>query len=106
MARALVGSEGTWFVLEATVRLVYSPPVRTLVVLGYPDMYSAGDHVTELLAHSSRWPGGLRRPPVDDMKRKASTRATLLLLPEGRGWLLVEFGGETQRGVGRARRPS
>ena len=51
VARALVGSEGTCVtVLEATVRLVYSPPVRSLLVLGYPDVYSAGDHVPEIMA--------------------------------------------------------
>src|ERR1044071_871033 len=47
IARALVGSECTCVtVLEATVRLVSSPPVRSLLVLGYPDVYSAGDHIT------------------------------------------------------------
>ena len=52
MWRALVGSEGTWVtVLEATVRLVDSPPVRSLLVLGYPDVYTAGDHIMEVLAH-------------------------------------------------------
>jgi len=39
VARALVGSEGTCaMVLEATTRLVHSPPDRSLVVLGYPDI--------------------------------------------------------------------
>ena len=37
VARALVGTEGTCVtVLEATVRLVPSPPARSLLVLGYP----------------------------------------------------------------------
>src|ERR1035437_642266 len=39
VARALVGSEGTCVVvLEAKVRLVYSPPVRCVMALGYPDI--------------------------------------------------------------------
>ena len=43
VARALVGSEGTCaLVLEATTRLVHSPPERSLVVLGYPDIPSSG----------------------------------------------------------------
>src|SRR5205814_9936920 len=42
VARALVGSEGTCvMVLEATVRLVPSPQYRTLVALGYADVYEA-----------------------------------------------------------------
>ena len=30
-------------------KLVWSPPGRSLVVLGYPDIYQAGDHVPEIL---------------------------------------------------------
>src|SRR5207247_6840352 len=52
VARALVGTEGTCVtVLEAQVRLVHSPPARSLLVAAYPDPYSAGDHVVEILAH-------------------------------------------------------
>jgi FAD/FMN-containing dehydrogenase len=52
VARALVGTEGTCVViLEATLRLVDSPPSRSLLVLGYPDVFSAGDHVREILCH-------------------------------------------------------
>src|ERR1700744_140056 len=51
VARALVGSEGTCVVvLEAKMRLVYSPPARCVMALGYPDIYSAADHVMEVLA--------------------------------------------------------
>src|SRR5207249_1617336 len=51
IARALVGTEGTCVtVLEATARLVDSPPVKSLLVLGYPDVYRAADHVVELMA--------------------------------------------------------
>src|SRR3984893_946436 len=40
VARALVGSEGTCVtVLEATCRLVESPPARVLLVAAYPDIY-------------------------------------------------------------------
>src|SRR5437899_10402379 len=46
VARALVGTEGTCItLLEATVRLVYSPPARTLLVLGFSDAFEAADHV-------------------------------------------------------------
>ena len=46
VARALVGSESTLVtILEATVHLVPEPKARTLLVLGYPDIYSAADHV-------------------------------------------------------------
>ena len=51
VARALVGTEGTCVtMLEMTVRLVHSPASARLVVLGYPDVYRAADHVMEVLA--------------------------------------------------------
>src|SRR5204863_9322946 len=51
VARALVGSEGTCVtVLEATTRLVENPQGRSLLVLGSPDIYTAADHVEEILA--------------------------------------------------------
>jgi FAD/FMN-containing dehydrogenase len=41
VARALVGSEGTCVaVLEATLRLVPSPPCRALTVIGFADVYT------------------------------------------------------------------
>ncbi len=50
VARALVGSEGTCVsILEATMCLVPEPKARTTLVLGYPDVYTAGDHVTDIL---------------------------------------------------------
>src|SRR5438270_13547399 len=50
LARALVGSEGTLVtVLEAKLRLVHDPPFRSLLVLGYPDIYTAADAVPDLL---------------------------------------------------------
>ncbi len=98
VARALVGSECTCVtVLEATVRLVPSPPVRSLVVLGYPDVYTAGDHIMDVLAHHPIALEGLDDNLVDDMKKKRLHPDDLQLLPDGRGWLLVEFGGESKQ---------
>src|SRR3989440_6703932 len=46
VAKALVGSECTCvMVLEATLRLVDYPSKRSLLVLGYDDVYGAADHV-------------------------------------------------------------
>jgi FAD/FMN-containing dehydrogenase/Fe-S oxidoreductase len=98
VARALVGSECTCVtVLEATVRLVPSPPVRSLVVLGYPDVYTAGDHIMEVLAHQPIALEGLDDNLVNDMKKKRLHPEDVKLLPEGGGWLLVEFGGESKQ---------
>ena len=97
VARALVGSECTCVVvLEAKCRLVYSPPSRTLVVLGYKDIYTAADHVPQLLEFNPIGLEGVDDRLVDDMKAKGLNVHNIALLPEGRGWLLVEFGGETK----------
>lgn len=96
-AKAFVGSEGTLgFLLEATVRLLDSPPGRALVVLGYPDIYRAADHVTEVREARPIGLEGIDAYLVENMKKKGLHVESLDLLPEGRGWLLVEFGGETE----------
>ena len=98
VARALVGTECTCATtLEATVRLVWSPPGRTLVVLGYPDIYQAGDHVPEILPFKPIACEAIDALLVENMKIKGLHPRDLKLLPDGRGWLLVEFGGEDKQ---------
>src|SRR6266540_3460305 len=97
VAKALVGSECTCvIVLEAKCRLVYSPPARTLVVLGYEDIYIAADDVPRLLEFNPIGLEGIDERLVNDMREKKLNLDKLPLLPKGRGWLLVEFGGETK----------
>ncbi len=97
VARALVGSEATCVsVVEAVVRLVDNPPARVLVVLGYPDVYRAGDHVPEVMAYGPVGCEGVDDRLVADMRKTGLKARSLPLLPEGRGWLLVEFGGESR----------
>jgi FAD/FMN-containing dehydrogenase/Fe-S oxidoreductase len=106
VARALVGSEGTCVtVLEAVTRLVESPPARTLVLLGYPDVYSAGDHVADILEFGPIGLEGMDDRLVGDMQRKHIHPESTALLPPGKGWLLVEFGGhDKQEADAKARR--
>ncbi len=92
----MVGSEGTCVtVLEATTNLVYSPSIRILLVLGYPDVFSCGDHLVEILQHKPCALEGFDTLLIEDMKAKALYTQYLHLLPEGGGWLLVEFDGGT-----------
>jgi FAD/FMN-containing dehydrogenase/Fe-S oxidoreductase len=97
VARALVGTEGTCVtVLEALTRLVDSPPYRSLVILGYPDVFSAGDHVTQVLEFHPIGLEGMDDRLIADMKKKHMHPEDISLLPEGKGWLLVEFGGQSK----------
>jgi FAD/FMN-containing dehydrogenase/Fe-S oxidoreductase len=94
VARAVVGSEGTCVViLGAKLRLVPSPPGRALLVIGYPSVYEAGDHVPELLRFEPIGLEGIDRRLVEDMRKARLHTEDLKLLPDGCGWLLVEFGG-------------
>ncbi len=99
VARALVGSEGTCVtILEATARLVPSPPCRALVGLGYPDVFAAADHVPALLTCHPIGLEGFEGVMVDGLRRKGAPH--LDLIPPGRGILLVEFGGDTDLDAG------
>jgi FAD/FMN-containing dehydrogenase/Fe-S oxidoreductase len=93
VARALVGTEGTCaIVLEAKLRLIHSPPHRTLVGLGYRDAYLAADHVPEILLFRPIGLEGFEGSIVDGLEKRGAPN--LDLLPEGRGILLVEFGAD------------
>src|SRR5438067_12552033 len=83
-------------VLEATVRLIPNPAARSLLVLGYEDVYSAADHVMEAMAHEPIGLEGLDDRLIEDMKALGLHPEDLKLLPEGGGWLLVEFGADTK----------
>lgn len=103
LGRALGGSEGTCVaMLEATVRLVDWPKKRALVVLGYNSVYEAGDHVEEIMAHKPIGLEGIDDKLVRFMKTKGLHPEDIELLPDGHGWLLVEFGGPTRRDAERA----
>jgi len=97
VARALTGSEGTCvMVLEATVRLVPSPRCRTLVALGYADVYAAADDVMRVLEYTPIGLEGIDDRLIRDIRHIGIREDSLRQLPDGCGWLLVEFGGESR----------
>ena len=96
VARALVGSEGTCAVtLQAEARLVKSPPHRVLVVRGFPDIFAAGDAVPEVLAARPIACEGLDDAIIDGLRERGLRKEDIALLPPGKGWLMIEFGGDT-----------
>jgi FAD/FMN-containing dehydrogenase/Fe-S oxidoreductase len=97
VAAALTGTESTCVtILEATVRLVHSPPVRSLLVVGYDDAPTAGDHVPAVLEHKPLGLEGMDEKLAEDMTLVGLHDQALSMLPEGAGWLVIEFGGETK----------
>jgi FAD/FMN-containing dehydrogenase/Fe-S oxidoreductase len=97
VARALVGTENTCVtVLQAKLRLVHSPPSRTLVVFGFDDIFTAGDQVTFCNQHSPIALEGIDASMFTYMQDKDMSTAGRSMLPAGNAWLIVEFGGETE----------
>jgi FAD/FMN-containing dehydrogenase/Fe-S oxidoreductase len=96
VARALVGSEGTCVtVLEASCRLVESPPERVLLVIAYSDVFQCADRVPEIMAHRPIGLEGIDDLLVEFSRRKRLNPEGLALLPPGGGWLFAEFGAAT-----------
>ena len=96
IARSLVGSEGTLVtVLSAKCRLIDAKAERVMLVLGYPDVYEAADHVTEIDGFQPTALEGIDHRLHENIEKKGGPhRKFLKLLPEGKGWLFVEFGAD------------
>lgn len=97
VARALVGTEGTCaLMLEATCQLVHSPPERSLVALGYPDVPSSGDDVEWLLGFEPIALEFTSRHVIRNMHQKGLNFGGEKRLPEGNAWVLIEFGADSK----------
>ncbi|MEU1803653.1 FAD-linked oxidase C-terminal domain-containing protein [Streptomyces sp. NPDC019937] len=101
LARALVGSEGTLVtVVRAEVDLVPVPRYQSLLVLGYDDICAAADDVPRLLEHCA--PSALEALDgrmAQLMREEHAYLESLNSLPEGDSWLLVQFSGDSEKGV-------
>ncbi|WP_241473275.1 FAD-binding and (Fe-S)-binding domain-containing protein [Mycolicibacterium neoaurum] len=99
VARLMAGSEGTLTVLtEATVRLVCEPAHRMLVVLGYPDIATAGDATPAILEHRPTACEGIDSRIVDIVRERKGPRA-VPPLPDGAAWVFVEVVGDSHTEV-------
>jgi FAD/FMN-containing dehydrogenase/Fe-S oxidoreductase len=97
VARALVGSEGTCAVtLQAKARLVKNPAARVVLILGFPDIYAAGDIVPVILKAGPIACEGLDEKIIGGLRERRLKLDDIGLLPEGTAWLMVEFGADTK----------
>jgi FAD/FMN-containing dehydrogenase/Fe-S oxidoreductase len=97
VARSLAGTESTCVViLSATLKLIHHFNYRSLVVLGYEDVYESAKHISEILKFKPTGLEGVDDKLMEFMKRKNLHVDLIKLLPEGKGWLWVEFGGDSQ----------
>ena len=96
VARALVGTEGTCaLTLNAKVRLVKSPAQRVVLVLGFEDIYVAGDAVPEYQQFNPIAIEGLDYKIIRGLQERNLAKAEIDLLPKGNAWVVVEFGADT-----------
>ena len=105
LARALVGTEGTCVtILKASVELIQNPRQRILIALAYVDIYRACEDVSPIMEFKPIGFEGLDGHFIRNMKKKGFLSRQVQLLPEGNGWLLVEFGADsTEEVLSRAR---
>jgi FAD/FMN-containing dehydrogenase/Fe-S oxidoreductase len=100
VARALVGTEGTCaLTLAAKVRLVKSPAKRVVLVLGFDDIYLAGDAVPEYQSFNPIAIEGLDYKIIRGLQQRNLAKAEIDLLPPGNAWVVVEFGDDTLEGA-------
>ncbi len=105
VAGTLVGSESTLVtVLHAELELVPVLPERALVVLGFPDIVAAADAVPAVLPHQPIALEGVDHRLIHDEQIKRLNPKALRELPAGKGFLMVQFGGETREDVDAAAR--
>lgn len=92
VARALVGSEGTCVsILQARVRLIRNPEYKQLFVLGFDDIFVAGDSVPEILPFEPIAMEGIDWAIVGGLIDRKLKSDEIALLPGGKAWLMVEI---------------
>jgi FAD/FMN-containing dehydrogenase/Fe-S oxidoreductase len=96
VCRALVGTEGTCVtVLEATLQLIPAFAWKALVLLGFEDIYTATEGIPLYREHKPMALEGWDHELVADNRRLGTHIEQLDQLPDGRGWIMAELGGDT-----------
>jgi FAD/FMN-containing dehydrogenase/Fe-S oxidoreductase len=100
VARALVGTESTCATFtEVEIELMPAMLMRTLVVVEYEDLPSAGEDVHEIV-EQFRPIGleGLDKKLIQELQAEHKQESAIAELPRasyGEAWLLVQFGADT-----------
>ncbi|MGE5564434.1 MAG: FAD-binding and (Fe-S)-binding domain-containing protein [Bacillota bacterium] len=95
VARAVTGTEGTCVILlEAEVRLVPRPKCKALGLLSFDDVYAAANAVPALLEQDLDAIEGFDGRMYDAIVRSSAVSG-VDAFPPGRGFLIVEAGGDT-----------
>ncbi|GAB2794534.1 FAD-binding and (Fe-S)-binding domain-containing protein [Halomonas shantousis] len=94
LASALCGSEGTCMtVLHATLKLTENVKHRTLMVVGFDNVETAGDHVPAIIEARPIALEAIDKRLFCNEAEQDMNKETLEQMPEGDAFLMVEFGG-------------
>jgi FAD/FMN-containing dehydrogenase/Fe-S oxidoreductase len=97
VARALTGTEGSCaIILDATLHLVPRPTCKAIALLAFDDVYAAADVVPALLEQHPNALEGFDGKLYDAVRATGAGHGGLSAFPEGRGFLIVEAGGDSR----------
>ena len=97
VARALTGTEGSCaIILDATLQLVPRPKCKAIALLSFDDVYAAADAVPALLEQRPDAIEGFDGKLYDAVRATGAGHGGLAAFPEGRGFLIVEAGGDSR----------
>jgi FAD/FMN-containing dehydrogenase/Fe-S oxidoreductase len=97
VARSVTGTEGSCVILlEAVVQLVPRPLCKAIALLSFDDVYAAADVVPALLEQQPDAIEGFDGKLYDAVRDTGAGHGGLAAFPEGRGFLIVEAGGESR----------
>ncbi len=92
-------------IVEAVLHLVPAPKQRSVVMLGFKDIYTAAECGLEVLKFNPIACEGIDELLFEYVEKKGDESASLAILPDGPAFLLVEFGGDSKQDAdGQARR--
>lgn len=97
VARSVTGTEGSCVILlEAEVALVPRSACKAIALLSFSDVYSAADSVPSLLEQQPDAIEGFDGKLFDAVRSTGAGHGGLEAFPEGRGFLIVESGGNSR----------
>lgn len=97
VARALVGTESTCAViLRAKIKLIHSPQHRSLVVVGFPDVFAAGDHAAPFRDLKPIGLEAFHHKVISNEERKGNHPSGVQYLPAADTYVLLEFGADSK----------
>ncbi|WIE80551.1 FAD-binding and (Fe-S)-binding domain-containing protein [Curtobacterium sp. MCSS17_016] len=95
VARALVGSESTLVtILRAELVLVPTVPAKTFAVFGFPTVFDAADAAPAAAPFDPVSVEGIDDTLLGYEREKRMNPGALDLMPEGKGWLVIEVPGK------------